>query len=71
VHTDGKEVMAGFDLSPAFYLMGAATLSLLVILSLRESAKAPLPRGRRRAEDVSRPTRRTPPRAPMGWGPWC
>jgi MFS transporter, MHS family, proline/betaine transporter len=30
------------DLSPAFYLMGAATLSLLVILSLRETAQAPL-----------------------------
>jgi len=30
------------DLSPAFYLMAAATLSLAVILSLRETATAPL-----------------------------
>jgi MHS family proline/betaine transporter-like MFS transporter len=30
------------DLSPAWYLMGAATLSLLVILRVRETAKAPL-----------------------------
>jgi hypothetical protein len=30
------------DLSPAFYLMAAAAVSLMVTMSLRETAQAPL-----------------------------
>jgi MHS family proline/betaine transporter-like MFS transporter len=38
------------DLSPAFYLMGAAAVSLAVTLTLQETAKAPCGEAQRRSE---------------------